>query len=162
MAFQTWRTMKIGTPDLRDANSFRTALKAAGCLIHDWASDMLNQPSFTVSATESEIELVRLTVRNLGFPNGANREDIYARAMEQGLALCPPEVGPRLRMEYKDQPNGEWLLVAMEPIYISGGRLGVWRVAQRGRGLWLSGLSGRPGRFWNAGYSWVFVRRKPS
>lgn len=158
--WSVWRTMRIGTPDLRTANDFRAALKAAGCKISGRASDMLNQPGFTAAAEESEIELVRLTVAELGFPKRATREDIYNRAKERGLDLCPAEVGPRLRLEYKDQPKGEWLRVAIDPIRVLGGDPDVWDVGHDADGLWILGDCGYPGNFWNASNQWVFVRRK--
>jgi len=152
--------MKIGTPDLRDANAFRTALKFAGCRIGDWASDMLNQPSFTVAETESEIELVRTSVAELGFPNGDTRTDIYASAIGQDLELCPSEVGPRLRLEYKDQPSGEWLLIAMEPINALGRYLSVWDVTHVNDVLWISSYYGSHDIFLDASFQLVFLRRK--
>jgi hypothetical protein len=53
-------------------------------------------------------------VAELGFKEGATYSGICARALELGLELCPAEVGPALRLAYKDQPLGEWLIIAME------------------------------------------------
>lgn len=51
---------------------------------------------------------VELTVRDLGFPQGATTADLCAQAVLLGLQLCPLELGPHLRLHYLDQPKGYW------------------------------------------------------
>ena len=152
--------IKLGT-GTKDADGFRKALKKADCNIGDWGNDILGKPAFTVAPQETEVELVVVSVAELGFNEGATRADIYKRANELGLDLCPNEVGPQLRLQYKDQPKDEWLLIAMEPITDSDGDLGVFGVRRDGDGAqWLHAYYGLPGSFWLADYRWVFVRRK--
>ncbi|MFY9463112.1 MAG: hypothetical protein WAP52_02920 [Candidatus Sungiibacteriota bacterium] len=153
--FHVWCTIKLGT-GLRTAGEFGIALKQAGCRIGDWGSDILGKPAFTASRVETEVDLVALSVAELGFKDGATRKDIYERAIEIGLELCPAEVGPQLRLQYKDQPNGERLLVAMNPIADSGGGLNVFNVERSDHDLWLSARSGRPDYFGHSGSRWVF------
>lgn len=153
--FETFKAIKLGT--YGDASKFRKALEKAGIQIGSWGSDILNK--VTVGPRES-IELVRVTVAELGFAKGATRQEIYQRAFDLGLSLCPAEVGPQLRLQYKDQPMGEWLLIGMEPIADSDGYPLVFLV-ERGRyGLWLSGRYGLADGFWNPDGVWVFARRK--
>lgn len=116
--------------------------------------------TFTASWTEEEVELVIVAVAELGFKEGATLRDIYERAASLGLGLCPAEVGPQLRLQYKNQPEDEWLRVAMEPITDSGGDLDVFGVGRGHVGLWLHGSDGHPDIFWSPGDRWVFVRRK--
>lgn len=158
VAFPTFKTIKLGT-GLKTADQFRTALKEGGCRLSDWASDILGKPAFAASQEETEVDLVVVSVAELGFPNGATRADIYQKAQELGLELCPPEVGPQLRLQYKDQPKSEWFLIAMEPISASDGDLDVFNVEHDVSGLWLSCHHGLPDDFWD-GNRWVFVRRK--
>lgn len=157
-SFPTWKTIKLGT--LKNVDAIRQALKAQGYSIGSWADDILGMPAFTVSQEETQLDLVVVTVSELGFKNGATRKDIYDRAFEQGLLLCPSEVGPQLRLQYADQPMGEWMLVAMEPIAASDGGLDVFRVEHDGGGLWLGSDSSEPDDVWDAGDRWVFARRK--
>ena len=101
-----------------------------------------------------------MSVAELGFKNGAKRKDIYNRALELGLKLCPNEVGPALRLQYTDQPMEEWFLVAMKPIADSDGSLYVFATVRYSDGLWFGGTYGNPDNFWNADYLWVFLRGK--
>lgn len=157
--FPVWKTIKLGT-SLKTADGFRKALNAGGYRIGDWANDIFGKSTFTAAPKEIEVDLVVVSVAELGFKDGAYRKDIYKRAQELGMNLCSPEVGPQLRLQYRDQPKGEWLLIGMEPISVSGGYLGVFSVGHGGDGLWLGSSCGRPDDFWAAGHRWVFLRRK--
>ncbi len=156
--FPTWKTIKLGIH--KSADEYCKAIKANGFKIGNWANDILGKPAFTVSFDEVEVELVKVTVGELGFKNGATRKEIYERAIELGLKLCPNEVGPALRLQYADQPLDEWLLVAMEPIADSDGDLSVFEVVRGSDGSWLRGCRGGPGNFWSAGGQWVFLSGK--
>src|SRR4030042_3239242 len=118
--FKVFKTITLGT-GLKTPGDFRKSFKDNGCRIGDWANDILGRPAFTVATEETELDLVVVSVAELGFKKGATREQIHARAKELGLDLCPAEVGPQLRLQSKDQSNGEWLVVAMEPIHDSAG-----------------------------------------
>ncbi|MBI2099358.1 hypothetical protein HYT45_03025 [Candidatus Uhrbacteria bacterium] len=157
--FPIWKTLRLGT-GLKTAADFRGALQDSGHRIGEWASDILGKCSFKASLIEMEVDLVVTTVAELGFKNGATRENIYKRALEFGLKLCPPEVGPQLRLQYTDQPWGEWLLIGMEPIAASGGYLRVFSVVRDDGGLWLDSYFGYPGSVWYGSDRWVFVRGK--
>ena len=156
-SFAIWKTIKLGT-GLKTANDFRKALKQNGCKIGDWGDDILSKPAFTASETETEVNLVVVSVAELGFKEGATRKDIYERAISLGLELCPNEVGPQLRLQYKDQPNGEWLRIAMEPISVSDGDLSIFHVGHDDGDLWLDGRHGDPDHFWYGLDRFVFVR----
>ncbi len=159
--FQAWKTIKLGT-GLKTAPDFLTALNEQKFQTSNWAKNILGKLEFTVVAQETEIDLVVVTVAELGFPKSATRQDIYQRAQKLGLDLCPAEVGPQLRIQYKDQPKGESLLIGMEPITNSDGDLRVFRVVHDDEDLWLNSCCGSPDIFWGADRRWVFLRRKPA
>jgi len=152
--FNVWKTINLGTG--KNADDFRKVLKDRGFNIGNWANDILGKPAFTAATEATEIDLVKVTVAELGFKEGARRDQIYERAKELGLELCPSEVGPQLRLQYQDQPNNEWLLIGMKPIADSGGDLRVFCVKRNDSELWLSGDWGPPGSVWNPGSQWVF------
>jgi hypothetical protein len=157
--WKTWKTIQLGT-GLQTADDFRKEVVKAGMKIGDWANDILGKPAFTATTSETEVELVVASVAELGFKDGATRKDIYVRAQELGLDLCPPEVGPQLRLQYTDQPKGEWLVIAMEPITDSDGDLRLFRVARGDGERWLGADRGYPVNFWRGHYRFVFLRRK--
>jgi hypothetical protein len=154
---ETFKVIEIGTH--KDVKSLRKALEESSArMIGDWASDILNKTK--LSKSKQSLDLVVRSVKELGFPNGAQYKDICKAAESQGLDLCPAEAGPQLRLQYPDQPNGEWLVIAMEPIKGSDGGLGLFRVECRGGGHWLYAIYGGPGGFWSTDARFVFVRRK--
>jgi hypothetical protein len=140
-----WKTITLGT--YRNANVLREALdsvhcsiekvtsvKVAGraslaspidddgpttpfCHLEGLANEIIGRPAFALSRTRTAVDLVVLSVSELGFGKpGASLKDIYARAKSLGFALCPAEVGPQLRLQYLEQPPGEVLHIGMEPI----------------------------------------------
>ena len=157
--WKTWKTIQLGT-GLQTADDFRKEVVKAGMKIGDWANDILGKPAFTATESVTEVELVVASVAELGFKDGATRKDIYVRAQELGLDLCPAEVGPQLRLQYTDQPNREWLIIAMEPITDSDGDLGLFDVEHGGDGCFLDANGGDPDGFWHGGSRFVFLRRK--
>lgn len=153
---EKWKTINLGT-DIKDADGFCRAIIDANMSISSWANDIIGKPEFKVVAEEIEIELVKITVGNLGFENGAQRNQIYERAQELGLKLCPAEVGPQLRLQYKNQEPGEEIFVGMEPIRASDGFPNIFSVICYANGPWLYSHYKSPNAIWCAYSQWVFV-----
>ncbi len=158
--FKIWKTLKLRTGI--DADGYRKTIKgkkvgSKKMDIGDYANDILGKPAFAVVTEETELDLVVVSVAELGFKNGAKLKDIYDRAKEKGLQLCPNQVGPELRLQYEDQPNGEWLVIGMEPITDSDGGLYVFYVEHNVSDLWLSTHYDYPGLLWFSNDRFVFV-----
>lgn len=147
--FKIWKTIKLGT-GFKTVKDFGRALRDGGFKLNARASHILEKSVFTAAAEESEVDLVKVTLDELGFKNGARWDQIHERAKELGFKLCSPEVGPQLRLQYQNQPNGELILVAMEPIFDSDGRPCLLYVACYTSELWLCGSWGDLGNFWYA------------
>jgi hypothetical protein len=141
VAVPVWKTIAVGT----FANSFalRNALDAAGCGNGNSAGEVLARPAFTLSATKTEVELFAVSAAELGFQTDtASLAAIYARAQHLGFGLAAAEVAPQLRLQYFDQPIGEFLIVGMEPIKTWNGEPVILTVANGGAGLILIGQDG--------------------
>jgi hypothetical protein len=80
------------------------------------AEQILARPAFAMNPAEVDVDLVVVSAAEPGTPTETSLADVYARAQERGLALAPAEVGPQLRLQYFDQPIGEFLHVGMNPI----------------------------------------------
>jgi hypothetical protein len=81
-------------------------LQQSSILINEYGERLLADDKFTTSKTKYSLQIVELTVGNLGFPDGATTEQIFKRVNELGLKLCPIELGPYLRLQYLDQSEG--------------------------------------------------------
>jgi hypothetical protein len=74
--------------------------------INEAGERLLASDRFTISEARYSVTTVELTVGDLGFAQGSTSAEIYARAAALGLGLCPLELGPHLRLQYLDQPEG--------------------------------------------------------
>jgi hypothetical protein len=156
--FRVWKTIKLGT-GIKDADGFRVAIKAMGMCVHDYAYDILSEPAFTVADEQQEVDLVVVSIRDLGFEKEATQQEIYQRALEKGLQLCPNEVGPQLRLQYADQPLNESIVIGMEPIIGSDHDFKLFRLTHSISGAYLQRNCGYPDGLWNINDNrFVFVR----
>ncbi len=80
-------------------------LKQNSILMNEYGKKLLTDDKFTTSHIKHSLHTVELTVSNLGFPNGTTTSQLYKRAAELGLTLCPIELGPYLRLAFTDQPE---------------------------------------------------------
>jgi hypothetical protein len=141
--FQIWRTITLGS--YKGVDAYRNALDISKIKIGDSADEILGRPAFPYAGTKTGIELAVLSAADLGVESEqASLAEIYHRARQTGLELCPAEVGPRLRLDYRDQPFGEALDIAMEPVTTYGGQPTILTLANWGTGLLLIGRDGRP------------------
>jgi hypothetical protein len=117
--------------------------------------------------------IVRLSVTDLGFPKGATTTQIIGSEHDTdqhrhatpftagggiplGLGLCPPEVGPALRLEYTDQPLDERLYIAMKPITSSDGEPRIFVLEHNAQGMGLDAVRARPDDDWRPTDMFVF------
>jgi hypothetical protein len=94
-----WKTITLG--EYRDVSSLRAAFDNSPCHVRIGVSadEAIGRPTFPFAQSKVELDLVVVSVAELGFPeDGASLEAIYARALSIGLDLCPPDLGPALRL----------------------------------------------------------------
>lgn len=96
--------------------SFRTAMKDEGVLVDEYGDRALSNSVLKVSRREVEVEPVVTSVGELGFECGTTYDKICSRAKGLGWELFSIEAVLRLRLQYINQPIGEHLVVATEPV----------------------------------------------
>ncbi|MGY2902647.1 hypothetical protein [Bradyrhizobium sp. URHC0002] len=136
-----WKTITVGT--FANSLTLHNALDAVGCSVGGLAAETLARPAFTLRSAKTSVNLFLVSAAELGFETDTvPLANIYARAQELGFELVEAEVAPQLRLQYFDQPVGEFLIVAMEPITTWKGDPVILNVANGGAGLTLIGQDG--------------------
>ena len=148
-------------------------VKAAGREVSSYAESMVNHKKFTTQGEQETVTLIDLCPADLGFTENPTTTELldvkrladWSAANLDGcvIELCPAEVGLHLAIQYKDQPNGEILWVAMERIPDSDGNPYVFDVKRYDDGgLWLRRAWTHPGLRWLLVNRIVFRLRKVS
>ena len=139
--FQIWRRTTLGS--YKGVDAYRDALDAAKIKIGVAADEILGRPAFPYVSGKMDAELTVVSAAELGVESESALADVYNRARQLGLVLCPAEVGPQLRLDYRDQPLGESLIVAMEPVNTYSGEPTILSLVNWGTGLAVVGGTGR-------------------
>lgn len=161
---KVWKTIKLGT--INNVEDYKNVLKQAHCILDTDAGDMLNEYRIRLQKKESTVDLVLLSIADLGLGAEAEYQAVCDRAFAMGLKLCPRELGPALRVAYQDQPIGERLIIAMRAVWVTtGGMLvglrsdpHVFEIGRDKMGKWLSADDVGYYGLWK---SKQFVFRKP-
>jgi hypothetical protein len=158
-AVPVWKTITVGT--FANSIALGHALNAAGCDVENSTGEILARPDFTHSAIMTNVELLAVSAAELGFEaDTASLADIYARAQKLGFGFAAAEVAPQLRLQYFDQPIGEFLIIGMEPITTWSGEPVILNVANGGAGLILFGQDGSADAEISVASRFIFVRSK--
>lgn len=139
--FKVWKKIKIG--NLEDIDFLKMGFMRNASRVCDWADYVIftMPPGFELSSTEKEISLIKVSKADLGLEENSTDSEAIEKAEKLGLELCPEEVGPQLRIQYSNQPEGERLRIAMKPISGIDRRAHVFEVVHDGTGLWLGNES---------------------
>ncbi|WP_431279239.1 hypothetical protein [Leifsonia poae] len=85
-------------------SELRSALDSRGVQLNAHAETLLDHAAFERRDRE-EINIVERAVGDFNLSNGATLSEVFAAAREHGLALCPPDTGPYLRLVMTSQAN---------------------------------------------------------
>lgn len=144
----------------KSADELERTLKQNGINVGGYTQQIMEKPEFVTLKSRELVDLIHLKVADLGFTDYPTTDQIYETARRFGLELCPPEVGPELRLKYADQPLNEWKYIAMKQITGSYGRPHVFRLVRHTGGLWLYTSWAVPTDKWNLDAKFVFRHRK--
>ncbi len=153
-----WKTVSLGT--FANANALMAALDDAHVAIGDFANEAMHRPVFTVARSRVEVRVVVVSGAQLGFDEEyALRSDILRRGRRLGLDLCPDELAAQLRLQYLDQPLGEFLDLAMDPITLYGGQQVSFSLGNGGAGPMLIGSAAPENAIVPSRSKFVFVQQ---
>lgn len=163
---KVWKTIDVG-----GGTSEQLATRVAGNCEEVSSNANFLMTKMTVTQKTGTVSLVNLSPRELGFTSNPRTDafmtkEFCAKWSAENLdgyviELCEAEDGPRLRDQYKDQPNGETLWVAMERIADLHNHPSVFGVGRRDDGhRWLRALGVYLDLEWPLDYRLVFRFRK--
>lgn len=101
----TTMTVSVGG---RSKQELLAQLAETGVELNEAARILFASDRFTPSRTNESLVTVELAVKQLGFAKGATTAELHHQAIALGLSLAPPELGPHLRLQCLDQPEGYW------------------------------------------------------
>jgi hypothetical protein len=81
-------------------------LQNAGVRFNEAALALFADDRFTTASSGSTVDVVEVSAAGLGLTEGATFAGLVEAAAERGLSLCPLELGPWLRLQFLDQPEG--------------------------------------------------------
>jgi hypothetical protein len=162
------RTVRIGGVPKEELLS---RLHAGGVQLNEAAQALFADDRFTTSSASSMVEAVEISVASLGLHDGATFARIVERAASEGLSLCPLELGPHLRLQFIDQPEGSLGQPASEhrapPASVTVASASLAEDDETPKGfylrriegaLWLRGYRSWPGHNWSPQDVFVFAR----
>ena len=154
-----------------EKQELRQRLREHRVQLNQAADSLFKDERFITLSQPTTMEVVCLSVADLGFADGARYEQLTARAHESRLSECPLELGPHLRLQFLDQAEGASPAVASRhcappgAITIASAPLDGTDETPKGfylrriaGVLWLRGFWSGPDHLWNSGDYFVFVR----
>lgn len=121
--------------------------------------DIINSKDFTTLKNPQILHTIKLKVDDLGFSENEipTTDQIYQRARDLGLALCPAETGPHKRLKDLTQPLHDVYYIAMEQIANGSRSPCVFYLNHYSRGLQLLDAIVRPDVRWFREFRLVFA-----
>ena len=146
-------------------------LQGADVRLNEAGRTLFQDDRFRTSAVSVLIETVELPVASLGCDGGATFAQITERAASGGLSLCPLELGPHLRLQFMEQPEGSLgyppsrncappgsITVASEALTPDDDTPKGFYLRRIEGVLWLRGYRSWPGHIWSPEDRFVFSR----
>ena len=150
-------TVRLGTGP-RNARAFCEALSSDGFSIDKEIRDIPDSPALIALDRGINVDVVDVSVKDLGCPAGARYKEVCMRGLDLGYRLCPPELAYQLRRQYVNQPVAERLYLAMKSVVDSYGNQRIFAVGCDENGPYFGLDRGGLDEFWFASRRFVFIR----
>lgn len=132
------------------------ALARHAISLNERAEKLLAHPRFEVSGSCYRLSSVELKVRDLGLPGGGTTEEIHEAATARGLAVCPMELGPFLRLQFLDQREGPRLTLSARRLSTDADVPTGFYLRSDSEGLWLRGYTASEDYAWSPEEHFIF------
>ena len=140
--------------------------------LNEAAEALFEDRRFLPLGRSAVVEIAFVSVGDLGFRDGATYEQLVRRALDSGLVESPLELGPQLRVQFQNQPEGSAgfpatehraphgsVTVASPPLDGSDETPKGFYLRRIEGALWLRGYRSWPGHIWGPEDVFVFSRR---
>ncbi|WP_150114068.1 hypothetical protein [Vibrio sinaloensis] len=154
LEYQTWK-VELGTHS-KDELLFELSRNKIN--LNAYAVMLFMSQKFEISNERQTVELVKVSVRELGYSGGALFVDILDSAKGQNLMSCGLELALYLRLQYLSQPDGPLLTVASVPPFSDEMYPKGFYLSSNSTGLWLRGYRATEDVLWAPDSEFVFVK----
>jgi hypothetical protein len=147
------------------------ALREHNVRLNQAAEALFEDRRFAPFVREKAVEIAFVSVADLGLRDGATYEQLTRRARDSGLVESPLELGPQLRLQFLNQPEGSAgfparqhrapfgsITVASSPLDESDETPKGFYLRRIDGVLWLRGYRSGAGHLWSPEDVFVFVR----
>lgn len=148
----TWRKVTLG--NRRKTALLLSALANSSFRVSTEATDALKVVA--VVTLRTTLTLAKLSGYNLGFQRPVSGCEIFESAARLGLSLAPPETALQVRLQYREQPEGEYLTIGTAPTR----ERGAFSIFNRHGELWLAFDTEVLDLWWLPEYEWIFCLEK--
>lgn len=156
MSFQELKPLTIGGVTKAE---LLWQLGLQGVSLNEYARVLFADPVFAPAKEECQVRPVVVSLPDLGLTDGGTFDEIVQRAGSAGLTPCPTELGPHLRLRYRDQPEGPYLTVASQKLRGEDAFPNGLYLRRLEDGLWLRGYNAGPENIYAPDFTdFVFLR----
>jgi len=151
----TWKHLQIG--QLKNGHAYLRHLFDHGFHVSPKAREIMEYIGFL---EKKSFRLVAVTPAELGLEGLCSMRQIYEAALSSGLVLCPPHIGPALRVVFRYEFEHNNLLIGMAPIMCTAHELHIFRLEANPGKFWLSTYQISEGEVHDSRVRWIFCLPK--
>ena len=107
---QIWK--KIEKINYENINALLESFKKKNIKTSPWIDNIFSKNNYSFKGIKLPIELIRISLKELGFTSPTELQEVYKVSNNKGLNLVEPEIALVCREFYLEQPTGEWLRFA--------------------------------------------------
>lgn len=126
---------------------------------------MMAGDEFNVSKNREEIAFVELSLSDLGFNRNSepapSTRQLFERANEYGLLLCPAELAPYYFLRHKGYPSSNYTHICMNPILDPAGDQCIFTIEPAGMEIAMISSLAKPDSQWDLADKFVFQLPTP-